>query len=261
MLSPHKFSKKPVLWTEDADNAFHNIISKLCSPVTLAFPVKNAPTYLVTDASNVAPGAVLHQKIDGDLRPLGFFSRGFNNTQLKYSVFDKELTAIYLAVKHFLEGRIVTDQRSITQAILSESNNLSPRQCRYVDFIAQYSTDIVYIPGSTNVVADCPSRTQCNALFETIPPISIEELSIEQQNDVALQDLLNSATSSLDVEERSVADSNLMLLGDVSSGDFRPVVPTALHKKVFYIFHSLSHPGIRATRPDKQTFRVASYEY
>ena len=90
-------------------------------PVTLAYPVKNASTYLVTDAS---AGAVLHQKINGDLRPLEFFYRAFNNAQLKYSVFDKELTAIHMAAKHFkyfLEGRkfkIVTDQRSLTHAIL-----------------------------------------------------------------------------------------------------------------------------------------------
>ena len=51
------------------------------------------------------------------MRPLRFFSRAFNNAQLKYSVFDKELTAIHMAVKHFkyfLEGRkfkIVSDQR------------------------------------------------------------------------------------------------------------------------------------------------------
>ena len=115
------------------------MLNKLCSPVTLAFPVENAPTYLVTDASNVIAGAVSHQKIDGDLRPLAFFglSRAFNKAQLKYSVFDKELTAMYMAVKHFkyfLEGRsfkIVTDQKSITRAILANSTILSPRQSKY----------------------------------------------------------------------------------------------------------------------------------
>jgi len=111
-------------------------------PVTLAYPVKNAPTCLVTDASNVAADAVLHQKINGEIRPLGFFSRAFNKAQFKYSVFNKELTAIFMAVKHikyFLEDRefkIVTDQRSWTRAISCQSNNLSPRQCRYIDFIA-----------------------------------------------------------------------------------------------------------------------------
>ena len=137
LLSPHKYSKKAIEWTKDADDAFQEVLNKLCSPVTLAFPVENAPTYLVTDASNVAAGAVLHQKIDGELRSLAFFSRAFNKAQLKYSVFDKELTAMYMAVKHFkyfLEGRsfkIVTDQKSITRAILAPSTNLSPHQSRY----------------------------------------------------------------------------------------------------------------------------------
>ena len=163
LLSPHKYSKKSIELTKDAEDAFQEVLNKLCSPVTLAFPVENAPTYLVIDASNVA--AVLHQKIDGELRPLAFFSRAFHKAQLKYSVFDKELTAMYMAVKHFkyfLEGRsfkIVIDQKSITHAILAPSTNLSPRQSRYINFFAQCSTDVNYISGTKNVIADCLSRT------------------------------------------------------------------------------------------------------
>ena len=66
--------------------------------------------------------------------------------------------------KYFQEGRkfkIVTDQRSLTHAILWKSDNLSPTQSRYIDFIAQYSSNIACIPGSTNVVANYLSRTQC----------------------------------------------------------------------------------------------------
>ena len=101
LLLPQRYSKKAVLWNDVAEKAFHEIIAKISLPVTPAYPVKNAPTYLVTDASEIAAGAVLHQKINSDLCTLGFFSRAFNNAQLKYSVFDKELTAIHMAVKHF----------------------------------------------------------------------------------------------------------------------------------------------------------------
>ena len=97
LLSPQRYSKKAVLWNDEAEKAFHEIIAKISLPVTLAYPVKNAPTYLVTDAL----GAVLHLKINGDLRPVGFFGKAFNNAQLKYNVFNKELTAIHMAVKHF----------------------------------------------------------------------------------------------------------------------------------------------------------------
>ena len=93
---------------------------------------------------------------------------------------------MYMAVKHFkyfLEGRsfkIVTDHKSITRVILEPSTNLSPRQSRYIDFIAQYSTDVIYISGSKNVVADCLSRTQCNALFEELPPVSLHHKAVKQ---------------------------------------------------------------------------------
>ena len=55
---------------------------------------------------------MLHQKIDGELRPLAFFSPAFNKAQLEYSVFDEELTALCMAVKHFksfLERRLFQD--------------------------------------------------------------------------------------------------------------------------------------------------------
>ena len=90
----------------------------------------------------------MHQEIDGELQPLAFLSQAFTMVQLKYSIFDKELTAMYMAVKHFkyfLEGcyfKIVTDQTSITCAILAHSTNVSPCQSRYIDFSVQYYTDI-----------------------------------------------------------------------------------------------------------------------
>ena len=197
--------------------------------------------------------AVLHQKIDCELRPLAFFSRAFNKAQLKYSVFDIELTAIYMAVKHFkyfLEGRsfkIVTDQKNITRAILAPSTNLSPRQSRYIDLIAQYSTDVIYILGSKNVVTDCLSRTQCNALFEKLPPVSLHEMAVKQQADASISHLMNSDTTTLFIETRTLSDSNKNIVGDVSTKSFRPIVPESMRKQVFDVFHSLFHPGIRTT--------------
>lgn len=107
LSSPHKYFKKPVVWNK-TNSAFEATIQQMNNPVTLAYPVENASTYLVADASDFTAGAVLHQKIDGDLRPLGFFRKLFNKAQSKCSVFDKQLTAIHMAIKHFsyfLEGR------------------------------------------------------------------------------------------------------------------------------------------------------------
>ena len=73
LLSPHRYSKKSIKWTRDADDAFQEEIYNLCSSATLALPVENAATYLDTDPSNVAAGAGLHQKIDGKLRLFALF--------------------------------------------------------------------------------------------------------------------------------------------------------------------------------------------
>ena len=159
---------------------------------------------------------------------------------------------MYMAVKHFkyfLEERsfkIVTDQKSITRAILAPSTNLSPRQSRYIDFIAQFSTDLIYISGSKNVVADCLSRTQCNALFEKLPPVSLQEMAAKQQAHASMSYLINSDTTTLSIETPTLSNKNIV--GDLSTGSFRPIVPESMRRQVFDVFHSLSHPGIRATR-------------
>ena len=71
-------------------------------------PRCDAQLALCTDASDSGVGASLEQLINGSWQPLGFFSRPLQKAQTKYSAFDRELLAAYLAVRHFqpwLEGR------------------------------------------------------------------------------------------------------------------------------------------------------------
>jgi hypothetical protein len=68
------------------------------------------------------------------MRPLGFFSAKLDQAQLKYSAFERELLACYLAVRHFrcmLEGRafyIITDHKPLVFALHSVSDAWSARQ-------------------------------------------------------------------------------------------------------------------------------------
>jgi len=67
-------------------------------------------------------GAVLQQQFQNAWRPLAFFSKSMSMEQQKYSAYDRELVAIYEAVKHFrhmLEVRhfvIFTDHKPLTYA-------------------------------------------------------------------------------------------------------------------------------------------------
>jgi hypothetical protein len=68
-------------------------------------------------------GAVLHQKEGSAWRPLAFYSKKLDAAQHKYSAFDRELLAAYLAVRHFcflLEGgqfSIQTDHKPLNYAL------------------------------------------------------------------------------------------------------------------------------------------------
>ena len=86
----------------------------------LAHPSATAETSINTDASDTAVGAVLQQCLHGVWTPISFFSRKLLPAEKKYSTFDQELLAMYLAVKkfrYFIEGRkfaIFTDHKPLT---------------------------------------------------------------------------------------------------------------------------------------------------
>jgi hypothetical protein len=52
----------------------------------------------MTDASDIAVGTVLQQYVDGTWHPIYFFSKKMKPTETRYSTFDRELLAIYLAI-------------------------------------------------------------------------------------------------------------------------------------------------------------------
>ena len=84
----------------------------------------------------------------------------------KYSAFDREMLAIYLAIKHwghFLEGRkfhVLTDQRSLTFALDSTAER-SPRQTTQLSYIAEFTGDIRYVKGEENTVSNFPGWKRC----------------------------------------------------------------------------------------------------
>ena len=53
------------MWTEEAQESFETLKGALLDTVTLAYPIPGLPCILDTDASDVAVGAVLSQKVEG----------------------------------------------------------------------------------------------------------------------------------------------------------------------------------------------------
>lgn len=153
-----------ITWNEEGIEAFATCRKDIADVTFLAHPPYDAPIWLVTDASDVAAGAVVNIQINGECKPAGFFSKRFSDTQQRYSTYYRELTAIYVAIKHFrymLEARefqILTDHELITYAF-KQNKEQSARQQRQLKLISQFTIDIAHITDEDNVPADFLSRS------------------------------------------------------------------------------------------------------
>jgi cleavage and polyadenylation specificity factor subunit 1 len=87
-------------------------------------------------------GTVLQQRLRNAWQPLAFLSRKLSPAQQKYSAYDRELLAIYEAVKHFrhmLEARhclIFTDHKPLVYASKQKRDKCSPWQFNHLDYIS-----------------------------------------------------------------------------------------------------------------------------
>ncbi|GFW19420.1 retrovirus-related Pol polyprotein from transposon 17.6 [Trichonephila clavipes] len=162
--SKGKKDSKPLNWSSEAITAFQRCKQALADAALLAHPSPSAPLSLHVDASDYAIGGALHQVVNSELQPLAFFSRKLTSSEKSYSAYDRELLAIYSAIRHFrymLEARdftVFTDHKPFTYAFRQKSDKCSPRQIHQLDFISQFTTNIVHIPGSDNIAADVLSR-------------------------------------------------------------------------------------------------------
>lgn len=239
--------KTPIEWTEELDAAFERCKESLTRATVLTHPDPSAQLALTTDASDAAMGAVLQQRIDEEWQPLAFFSKKLSTAQTKYSPYDRELLAIYAAVKYFrhmLEGRIFTiftDHKPIVYAFQQDLSHGSPRQVRHLTYIGQFSTDIRHIFGKDNVVADTLSRVE-----SIQPAVDLEALAESQEQDEELQDLLQQNTS-LKLEKLPIPGSHRKIICDTATRSVRPFVTKTYRQQVFQSLHGMAHPGVKAT--------------
>ncbi|GFS77053.1 transposon Tf2-8 polyprotein [Trichonephila clavipes] len=245
--SKGKKDSKPLNWSSEAITAFQRCKQALADAALLAHPSPSAPLALHVDASDYAIGGALHQVVDSELQPLAFFSRKLTSSEKSYSAYDRELLAIYSAIRHFrymLEARdftVFTDHKPLTYAFRQNSDKCSPRQIRQLDFISQFTTNIVHIPGSDNIAADVLSRVSAITFPSQIDYDCIAET---QQTDQELHTLIASGTS-LELKKVTFPNSSTEIMCDLSTGTARPYIPKQHRQDVFSAMHNLSHPGIR----------------
>lgn len=251
LLKTKKGPSSEVPWSEEVASAFSTVKEALANATLLVHPLPDAPTRLLTDASDTAVGAVLQQQLDGVWKPLGFYSQKLKPAETRYSTFGRELLAIYLAVRHFryfLEGRsfhVLTDHKPLTYAFLGNHTTYSAREIRHLAFISEFTADLRHVKGQDNSAADALSRIV--ALSSTSASVDLQTLAAAQQADSELQ-VLRNATTSLVLKDIPLQNSSTTIACDISTGTARPFVPLALRRQVFDRLHTISHPGIRSTQ-------------
>jgi hypothetical protein len=149
----------------------------------------------------------------------------------------------------------------------------SARQQRHLAFVSEFTTDLRHTPGSDNLVADAlsrpppvlgvppaglpvlsippaslpsepPRQTTLQVPAADAQPIDFLELSFAQPSCSDVQAML--VSPSLSVVSKKVGA--VEVLGDVSTGVFRPLLPARFRSASVLSLHNIHHPGVRATR-------------
>ncbi|XP_073510888.1 uncharacterized protein [Phyllobates terribilis] len=129
----------PKEWPPEAEEAFLSLKQAFSSAPVLHRPDGNKQFFLEVDASSSGAGAVLTQKSSsGRMVTCGFFSKLFSSSERNYSIGDRELLAIKLALeewRYLLEGAlhpviIYTDHKNL--AYLQHAQRLNPHQARLI---------------------------------------------------------------------------------------------------------------------------------
>lgn len=117
-------------------------------------------------------GNVLTQiQNDGSEKPIGYASRSLNSSELKYSVIDKEATAIMFGIKkwnqYFFCNKftLVTDHKPLISIFGPKKGlpaNAASRLQRYAVYLASYEFKIEYVNTKDNGPADELSRLPLN---------------------------------------------------------------------------------------------------
>ncbi|CAI7838584.1 unnamed protein product [Closterium sp. NIES-53] len=127
------------MWGEKKHAAFSTLKNVICSPPVLRIADPHRPFEVVTNASNIAIGAVLLQDFGNGLQPIAYESRKLHPPDKNYPMHDREMLAIVHAFKVwrcYLIGADVTVQTNhkLLQYLRAQPQ-LNPRQIRWLDYL------------------------------------------------------------------------------------------------------------------------------
>jgi hypothetical protein len=156
----------PLRWNDAAHLAFVELKDAIADSATLGVADASKPFIVHTDASDYAVGAVLSQYNQlGELRPIGFMSQKLTDVEYRWSVYEKELCSIVVALKRwsmhlmYTQHPVEVHNDHASLRFLLDQPKLSAKQTRWLAFLSTFSDlRFVHVRGTENARADALSR-------------------------------------------------------------------------------------------------------
>jgi RNase H-like domain found in reverse transcriptase/Integrase zinc binding domain/Reverse transcriptase (RNA-dependent DNA polymerase) len=156
---------QPFYWKPLHKACFTNIKTIMCrSPILSPInPMLDDPIWVIYDTLMSGIGTIYRQgETWQTCRPASFMSRKFTTAQMNYRVFEMETITILEALLKWEDKllsqkiRIVMDHKALE--FFKTQQHLNSRQACWMEFLACFDFDIIYVRGETNLVADLLSR-------------------------------------------------------------------------------------------------------
>ncbi|XP_035545115.1 uncharacterized protein LOC118348198 [Juglans regia] len=176
-------------WTSSCQDAFDKLKILLTTAPIMQPPVWSTPFEIMCDASDVAIGAVLGQRINKFPHVISYASKTLNGAQRNYSTTEKELLAIVFALDKFrtyiLGSPVVVFTNHAALKYLLSKKDAKPRLIRWILLLQEFDLIIKDKKGAENVVADHLSRLtfaekdHTNPILDSFPDeqlMSVENL-------------------------------------------------------------------------------------
>eukprot|EP00253_Pinus_taeda_P009358 PITA_09358 len=184
MLGTIKNAIQPFCWTKAAEDSFQLLKRKITERPILRLPDFNKLFQVRCDASGTTIGAVLSQED----RPVAFFSEKLNESQQKYSSYDKEFYAVVQALKHwrhYLLGNefILFSDNSALQYVMQQ-HKLNHKHAKWVEYLQSFTFVLKHISGQANKLADALSRRALLLQESSIQVLGFEHLKDLYQTDM-----------------------------------------------------------------------------
>lgn len=150
-------------WTDEAEQAFTDLKTALCSAPVLTTPDFSKPFVITCDASNMGMGGVLSQVYEDQEKVIAYMSAKFTAAQRKYHVTERECLAVISSIEKFrpyIEGAhftVITDHASLLW--LQNVKDPTGRFARWALRLQAYDFDLIHRKGKLMCVPDALSRS------------------------------------------------------------------------------------------------------